>query len=41
MGINQVEETVNVGENIVDLINANKHDKKSLIDFESTSFSQA
>ena len=27
--------------NIVDLINANENDEKSLIDFESTSFSRA
>ena len=38
---NQVEEPVNVGENIVDLINASENDEKSLIDFESTSFSHA
>ena len=35
---NQVEEPVNGGENIVDLINANENDEKSLSDFESTSF---
>ena len=38
---NQVEEPVNVGENIVDLINANENDEKLLIDFGSTSFSHA
>ena len=30
---------MNVGESIVDLINARENDEKSLIDFESTSFS--
>ena len=37
---NQVEEWVNVGENIVDLINVSENDKKSLINFERTFFLQ-
>ena len=36
---NQVKEPLNVGENIVDLINVSENDEKSLIDCESTSFS--
>ena len=35
----QLEEPLNVGENIVDLINVSENDEKSLIDFESTYFS--
>ena len=35
---NQVEEPVNGGENIVDLINATENDEKSFSDFESTFF---
>ena len=38
---NQVEEWVNVGENIVNLINASENDKKSLINFERTLFLHA
>ena len=38
---NQVEEPVNMGENIVDLVNTNENDEKSLTDFESTSFCHA
>ena len=33
--------TQSMGENIVDLINGNENDEKSLIDFESISFSHA
>ena len=35
----QVEQPVNVGEKIVDVINASENDEKLLIDFGSTSFS--
>ena len=38
---NQVEEWVNMGENIVNLINVSENDKKSLINFERTFFLHA